>query len=81
MDFELSASLDEADSTAVAGAGNSADPKGSSDHETPKELDAPCSLVADSENMLVSVRFSSDWEAVTTPDATFLGVDLAACAA
>ena len=31
--------------------------------------------------MPVSVRFSLEWEAVTTPDATFLGVALVAHAA
>ena len=35
----------------------------------------------DPEGVLVSVRSLSDWEAVTTPDATFLGVALGACAA
>ena len=78
MDFELSASSDEADAAAVAGAGTSVDPKVFSDHENPKEPDAPSSLVADSEGLPVSVCSSSDWEAVTTPEATFLGVALAA---
>ena len=81
VDSDLSASSDEADVAAVAGAGTSADPEASSDHETPKEPDAPSLLVADPEGVLVSVRSSSDWEAVTTPDATFLGVALAASAA
>ena len=81
MDYKLSAPSDEADAAAVAGAGNSADPKASSDHETPKEPDAPSSLVGDPEGVPVSVRSSSDWEAVTTPDATFLGVALGARAA
>ena len=36
----LSASSDEADYAAAAGAGTSADPEASSDHETPKEPDA-----------------------------------------
>ena len=65
----------------MAGAGTSADPEASSDHETPKKLDAPSSLVADPEGMPVSVRSSSDWEVVTTPDATCLGVSVAAHAA
>ena len=78
MDIELSASSDEADAAAVAGAGTSADPEASSDHDTPKEPDAPSSFVADPEGVLVNVRSSSDWEAVTTPDATFLGVALGA---
>ena len=81
MDFELSASSDEANAAAVAGAGTSAKPEASSDHKNPKEPDAPSSLVADPEGVPVSVVSSSDWEAVTTPDATFLGVDLAARAA
>ena len=81
MDFELSASSDEADYAAVVGEGTSADPEASSDHETPKEPDAPSSLVADPEGVSVSLRSSSDWEAVTTPDSTFLGVALAAHAA
>ena len=62
----------------VAGAGTSVDLEASSDHETPKEQDAPSSLVDDLEGVPISVRSSSDWEAVTTPDATFLGVALAA---
>ena len=81
MDSELSASSDEADATAVAGAGTSVEPEASSDYDTPKELDAPSSFVADPEGVPVGVRSSSDWEAVTTPDATFLGVALGACAA
>ena len=81
VESELSASLDEADAAVVADAGTSAKPKASSDHETPKELDAPSSLVADPEGVPVSVRSSSDWEEVTTPDATFLGVALAERAA
>ena len=78
MDFELSTSSDEADAATVAGAGTSADPEASSDHETPKEPDAPSSLVANPEGVPVSVHSSLDWEAVTTPDATFLGVALQA---
>ena len=81
MDSELSASSDEADAAAVAGAGTSADPEASSDHETPKDPDAPSSLVANPEGIPVSVRSSSHWEAVTTPDATFLGIALVARAA
>ena len=81
MDSELSASSDEADAAAVAGAGTSAEPEASFDQETPKEPDAPSSLVADSEGVPVSVRSSSDWEEVTMPNATFLGVALDACAA
>ena len=65
----------------VAGAGTSADPEASSYHETPKDPDAPSSLVADPEGVPVSVRSSSDWEAVTTADATFFGMALAAHAA
>ena len=81
MDSELPASSNEADAAAVAGAGTSAKPEDSSYHKTPKELDAPSSLVADLEGVPISVRSSSDWEAVTTLDATFLGVNLAARAA
>ena len=81
MDSKLLASLDEADCAAVACAGTSTDPEASSDHETPMDPDAPSSLVADPEGVLVSVRSSSHWEAVTMPDATFLGVALAARAA
>ena len=81
VEFELSASSDEAKAAAVAGAGTSAEPEASSDHDTPKEPDAPSSFVADPEGMPVSVRSSSDWEAVTTPDATVLGVALGARAA
>ena len=78
VESELSASSDEADAAAVAGAGTSADPEASSDQDTPKEPDAPSSFVADPEAVPVSVRSSSDWEAVTTPDATVLGVALGA---
>ena len=81
VESELSASSDEVDFEAVVGAGTSANLEASSDHETPKETDAPSSCVVDPEVMLVSVRSSSDWEAVTMPDATFLGVALGACAA
>ena len=62
----------------MAGAGTSAEPEASSDHDTPKEPHAPSSFVADPEGVPVSVRSSSDWEAVTTPDATVLGVALGA---
>ena len=60
----------------MGGAGTSAEPEASSDHDTPKEPDAPSSFVADPEGVPVSVRSSSDWEAVTMPDATILGVAL-----
>ena len=65
----------------MAGAGTSAEPEASSDQDTPKEPDAPSLFVADPEGVPVSVRSSSDWEAVTTPDATFLGVALTTRAA
>ena len=78
VESELSASSDEADAAAVAGAGTSAEPEASSDHDTPKEPDAPSSFVADPEGVPVSVGSSLDWEAVTTPDATVLGVALGA---
>ena len=81
VESELSASSDEADAAAVAGAGTSAEPEASSDHDTPKEPDAPSSLLADQDGVPVSVRSSSDWEVVTTPDATVLGVALGARAA
>ena len=76
MDSELLASSDEANAAAVAGAGTSAKLEASSDHDTPKEPDAPSSFVAGPEGVPISVRSSSDWEAVTTPDATVLGVAL-----
>ena len=78
MDFELSASSDEADVAAVACAGTSAEPEASSNKDTPKEPDAPSSFVADPEGVPVSVRSLSDWEAVTTPDTTFLCIALVA---
>ena len=59
MDSKLSASLDEADAAAVVGAGTSADPVASSDYETPKEQDAPSSLVAHPEGVPASVHSSS----------------------
>ena len=72
VESELSASSDEADAAAVACAGTSAEPEASSDHDTPKEPDAPSSFVANPEGVPVSVCSSSDWEAVTMPDATVL---------
>ena len=60
VDSELSASSDEADAAAVASEGTSKDLEASSDHETPKDPDAPSSLVADPEGVPVSVRSSSD---------------------
>ena len=81
VESELSASSDKADAAAVAGAGTSVEPEASSNQDTPKEPDAPSSFVADPEGVPVSVRSSSDWEVVTTPDATFLGVALGARAA
>ena len=62
----------------MAGARTSVDSEASSDQETPKEPDAPSSFVADLEGVSVNVHSLSDWEAVTTPDATFLGVALVA---
>ena len=81
VESELSASSDEADAAAVVGVGTSAEPEASSDHDSPKEPDAPSSFVADLEGVPVSVCSTSDWEAVTTPDTTFLGVALGARAA
>ena len=81
VESELSASSDEADAAAVAGAGTSAEPEASSDHDTPKEPDATSSFVADPESVTFSVWSSSDWEAATTPDVTILGVALGARAA
>ena len=65
----------------MEGAGTSAEPEAFSDHDTPKEPNAPSSFFADLEDVPVSVHSSSDWEVVTTPDATFLGVALGARAA
>ena len=56
VESELSASSDEADAAAVAGAGTSAEPEASSDHDTPREPDAPSSFVANPEGVPVSVR-------------------------
>ena len=81
VESELSASSEEADAAAVVGAGTSADPEASLDQDTPKEPDAPSSFVADPEGVPVSERSSSDWEAVTTPDAIVFGVALGARAA
>ena len=60
LDSELSPSLDEADYVSLAGEGTLVDPEASSDHETPKEPDAPSSLVSNPEGVPVSVRSSSD---------------------
>ena len=81
VESELSTSSDEVNAAAVAGAGTSAEPEASSDQDTPKVPDAPYSFVVDPEGVPVNVRSSSDWEAVTTPDATVLGVALGARAA
>ena len=81
MESELSASSDETDAGAVAGAGTLAESEASSDHDTRKETDTPSSFVADPEDVPVSVRSSSDWEGVTMPDSTFLGVAMGARAA
>ena len=78
VESELSASSDEVDAAAVEGAGTSVEPEASSDQDTPKEPDAPSSFVADPEGVPVSVRSSSDCEAVTAPDATVLGAALGA---
>ena len=78
VESELSASLDEADAAAVAGARTSSEPEASSYLDIPKEPDAPSSFVADPEIVPVSVCSSYDWEAVTTPNATVLGVALGA---
>ena len=58
VESELSASSDEVDAEAVAGAGTSAEPEASSDHDTHKEPDAPSSFVADPEGVPVSVLSS-----------------------
>ena len=81
MDYELSASLDEADAAAVAVVGTYAEQEASSEKDTPKELNTSSSFVANPEGVPVSVCSSSDWEAVTTSDVTFLGVTLGARAA
>ena len=65
----------------MAGEGTSAESEASSDHDTSEEPDTHSSFVADPEGVPVSVRSSSDWEAVTMLDATFLGVALGARAA
>ena len=60
VESELSASSNNVDCAYVAEAGTSADLEGSSDHETPKEPDAPSSCVADPEGVSVCVRSSLD---------------------
>ena len=60
VESELSASSDEADAAAVVGAGTSVEPEAFSNHDTPKDPDAPSSFVADPEGVPVSVRSSSD---------------------
>ena len=81
VDFELSASSDEVDAVEVVGVGTSTEPEASSDHNTPKEPNSPSLFVADPKGVPVSVHSSSEWEAVTTPAAFFLGTDLVARAA
>ena len=56
MNFEMSTSSDEADVVEVKVEGTSTEPEASSDHETPKEPDAPFLLVADPEGVPISVR-------------------------
>ena len=62
----------------MAGAEISADPHASIDHESHKEPDAPSSSGANPKGVPVILRSSLDWETVSTPDATFLGVALVA---
>ena len=81
MESGLLASLDEADFVAVAGAETSAEAEASSNHETPKEPNAPSSCVADPEGVSVSMCSLSNREVVTMPNTTFLGVALVARAA
>ena len=81
VESELSVSSDEADAAAVVEAETLAKSEAFSDQDTPKEPDAPFSFVADPEGVPVSVHSSSYWEAMTMPDATFLGVALGARAA
>ena len=78
MEVELSASLYEAEYVAVAGVGTSANPEAFSDQETPTKPDSPSSGVADPEGVPVTVSSSSEWEAVTKPNAMFWIVALAA---
>ena len=73
MDSNWLASSNEADAAAVAGAGTLAEPEASSDQDTPKEPDTASSFVADLEGVPVSVRSSSDWEAVTNARRHLLG--------
>ena len=62
----------------MSGADTSSYPEAYSDHKTLKEPDTPSSCVADPEGVLVSVRSSSYWEVLTTPDATFFAVAMVA---
>ena len=78
VESRLSASSVKQDREAEASARTSADLEASFDDKTCKKLDAPSSCVADKESVSVSVCSSSDWEAETTLDATFLGVALVA---
>ena len=70
----MSASFYEAHCDDLAGVGTSRDQEDSFYNDTPKEPAAPSSYVADPEGVLDSVRSSSDWEAVTTPDTTLMGM-------
>ena len=58
MDSELSASSNEVDAAAVAGAETSKEPEASSDQDAPKDPDAPSSFMAYPEGVPVSVRSS-----------------------
>ena len=60
VEVGLSASSDETDCAAAAGAGTSADPESSFDNETSKEPDSSSSCIAYPKVVPVSVRSSSD---------------------
>ena len=76
MESALSGSSDEADWDVVARAEASSYPETSSKPDTSLELEASLEYIEDPEGMLVSMHFSSNWEAATTPSATFMGVAL-----
>ena len=69
----LSASLGETECAAVVGEETTTYPEASSDHETPKEPDAPSSCVPDPKGVSVSVLSSLNMEEVTMLEANFFG--------
>lgn len=74
MECALYASSDELEWTGAAGIVEPCEADPSSNSKASLEIDAPFKPEAGPDDVSVSVRFSFDWEAVATPEATFIGV-------